>query len=243
MHQVQKKSNPDQMRSTTVKDARELGLLPSVTSIIKILDRPALSSWKQEQAVMAALTLHKKDDETLDDFAKRVVIDAESIAVNAATKGVKIHNAIERFLVTGEVCTDPEVALLIQPFYAWAKENILKVHKCEDVLISADGYAGRLDLKADFKDIGTAYADFKSRKPSNGKINTYPEDGYQLAAYRRADDDRAARCVSILINSEKPDTPFIHAWDETELNECEDVFLHCFHIWKIQKQYRPQVKR
>ena len=44
-------------RNTTVKDARELGLLPSVTTIIGCAAKPALDVWKQQQAILAALTL------------------------------------------------------------------------------------------------------------------------------------------------------------------------------------------
>ena len=70
MHQVEMKTKPGQMRPTTVRDAKQLGLFPSVTSIIKILSRPQLESWKQEQAVLAALTLPRKDGEPETEFAK-----------------------------------------------------------------------------------------------------------------------------------------------------------------------------
>ena len=39
-------------RNTTVKDAREQGLLPSVTTIIGCAAKPALDVWKQQQAIL-----------------------------------------------------------------------------------------------------------------------------------------------------------------------------------------------
>ena len=56
-------------RPTTLRDARKLGLLPSVTNILSILSKPELTSWLQEQAVMAALTLPRIAGETEDAFA------------------------------------------------------------------------------------------------------------------------------------------------------------------------------
>jgi len=51
-------------RNTTVKDAREHGLLPSVTTIIACHARPALEIWKQQNAILAALTLPRIDGES-----------------------------------------------------------------------------------------------------------------------------------------------------------------------------------
>jgi hypothetical protein len=40
----------DGERNTTLREARKLGLLPSVTSIIGILDKPQLTKWKMREA-------------------------------------------------------------------------------------------------------------------------------------------------------------------------------------------------
>ncbi|NDG03303.1 MAG: hypothetical protein EB119_08965, partial [Synechococcaceae bacterium WBB_34_004] len=63
-------------RNTTVADARKMGLLPSVTSVLGIMDKPQLTAWKIEQAIMSSLTLPKEDGETLEEYAKRVVKDS-----------------------------------------------------------------------------------------------------------------------------------------------------------------------
>ena len=65
-------------RPTSLRDARKLGLFPSVTNVLSILAKPGLEAWKQEQAILAALTLPRTENEPLDEFARRVVADVGS---------------------------------------------------------------------------------------------------------------------------------------------------------------------
>ena len=53
-----KAKNPT--RPTTIKDAIAMGLLPSVTTIISILDKPQLQDWKNEQVAKAGLAMARK---------------------------------------------------------------------------------------------------------------------------------------------------------------------------------------
>ena len=46
-------------RPTTLRDARKLNLVPSVTTILKIAAKPGLEAWKLNQMLLAALTLPK----------------------------------------------------------------------------------------------------------------------------------------------------------------------------------------
>ena len=51
-------------RNTTLRDAREHSLVPSVTTILKCASSPGLEAWKQTQVLLSALTLPKRDGET-----------------------------------------------------------------------------------------------------------------------------------------------------------------------------------
>ena len=84
-------------RNTTVKDAREHGLLPSVTTIIGCAARPALDVYKQQQAILAALTLPRLEGELEQDWLSRVVTDSKEHAKQAAERGTQIHGVIEAF--------------------------------------------------------------------------------------------------------------------------------------------------
>src|SRR4030067_773313 len=80
-------------RPTTLRDARRLGLFPSVTMIISLLSKPGLEKWKLRQAILAALTLPMNPDETLDDFAVRVTRDAKEQSRKRAEEGSAIHGS------------------------------------------------------------------------------------------------------------------------------------------------------
>ena len=83
------------MRATTVRDARKDDLVPSVTTVLRVLANPVLEAWKQEQCVLSALTLPREDDESEDDYAKRVVLDSKETSRKAMTLGTDVHAAIE----------------------------------------------------------------------------------------------------------------------------------------------------
>ena len=55
LHQVPRADGKGS-RPTSLRDARKLGLFPSVTNVLSILAKPGLEAWKQEQAILAART-------------------------------------------------------------------------------------------------------------------------------------------------------------------------------------------
>jgi len=53
-------------RPTTLRDARALDLVPSVTTVLNVAAKPGLEAWKQRQLLLAALTLPRSEDEAED---------------------------------------------------------------------------------------------------------------------------------------------------------------------------------
>lgn len=237
-HDQPMKTRPGEMRATTVGDARKLGLLPSVTNIINVIDRPELTAWKQSQAVLAALTLPRHPLEGDDDFAERVARDAKEQVTEAAIRGQKLHAATEEYLLFGRIAPCQTVAALFEPFPAWADKNILNVEWCERTLVGR-GYAGRVDLKAEFREVGWGIGDFKSRKPFKGKFSGYISDDLQLSAYQRADGDLSTARVSIFINSLEPAEPHLHVWPKEQDDDAFEAFQGAFRVWCYNKQYNP----
>src|SRR3989304_4675368 len=78
-------------RPTTKKDAKKLGLYPSVTTIIAEASSYALENYKINQAIEAALTLPRHEDENSADYIKRVRHDAKEHARIRAEEGTAIH--------------------------------------------------------------------------------------------------------------------------------------------------------
>ena len=67
-YEIENKSAPGTMRRVTLRDARKLNLVPSVTTITGVISKPQLEAWKIEQAILASLTLPRTPKES-DDSA------------------------------------------------------------------------------------------------------------------------------------------------------------------------------
>ena len=70
MYTVPKKKGGG-LRATTLRDARKLNLVPSVTTVMKELAAPQLEMWKIKQAVTFSKKMRKRSGETDDQFAMR----------------------------------------------------------------------------------------------------------------------------------------------------------------------------
>src|SRR5512142_949231 len=134
-------------RPTTVRDARKLGLLPSVTNVLGVINKPELVEWKMTQAVLAALTLPRMDDEDLGVFAKRVVEDAQSQVRNAADFGSAFHAGAEQVAKSLEVDPAGPYAAWLNLHRDWFQADCVRLAWAERVLEnSAPGYAAAADL-------------------------------------------------------------------------------------------------
>ena len=170
------------MRPTTLRDAKKLGLIPSVTTILKVLDKPALTAWKIEQAVLAVLTTPKLADEPLDAFIKRVLTtdkEQDAEAAKARELGTRIHDELESTL-NGNPLANPELDPFVMPAYK-ATVELGKVLATEKIMVG-EGYAGRLDAILDGNEI--TVVDFKTTKTLPKE--SWTEHRLQLAAYAKA---------------------------------------------------------
>lgn len=250
-HTVANKSKPGTERNTTLKDARKLRLLPSVTTLMKILDRPGLNNWRCEMAVLAALTLPMKEGETPDAFARRVATDADSIRDEAADFGKSIHYHTEIYAKwladpIGKFITEAMPAKA-KPFMEnvvnWFEENIDDTQpiSAERVVVNhALGYAGLRDLKATHRTHGLCVIDFKTQgvKPG-GKINFYPEWVKQLAAYDLADGGDA-KLLSVAINSKEPQPLEEKLWSDEEAARARKSMELTALLWMVERNYVPE---
>jgi len=191
-------------RSTTIADARKLGLLPSPTTILKQLAKPQLTGWLIEQGCLAVLTSPRKPDESLDQFVYRVLhIDKEHDAERdaAAEAGTAIHEALELAMCGIEY--DPAMAGYVVPVMAEINK-IGRVATTEKVIVG-DGYAGRTDCLLESDDAITVL-DFKGCKKLPDK-GPWDEHRMQLAAYAAPlgnTGNKRVECANIYINRNEP---------------------------------------
>jgi len=247
------RSDGNGMRSVTLRDARKVNALPSVTNILGVLAKPGLDSWKQEQAILAALTLPRLEDEMLDTFARRVVTDMSEQVRAAADLGSAVHAAIEVYLQTGELPDDPDILRLFEPIKLWIDEHIERIGLVETVAVHSQcGFAGRIDVVAKLKSTGTwAVIDFKTQKMKQDKKGVYQAAFYetwplQLMAYFKA-LNHAGDCThklediaSVVINSVEPTPVQMKVWPREDHESLWQAFNHARELWSFIKSYRPQ---
>jgi hypothetical protein len=183
------------MRKTHVGDCRKMGLLPSPTTILRVLNRPQLNDWVVEQAVLAAVTSPRREGEDADAFIHRILhVDQEHNQERdaAADQGTAIHNAIQLSLEGLEYdhTYEPHVKAVRAQI-----DQFGRAVKTETILIG-DAYAGRTDAILEDDETITV-VDFKG-------CNKVPEKAYdeakmQVASYAKALGNTGNKRVQTLI--------------------------------------------
>jgi hypothetical protein len=228
-------------RSTTIRDARKLDLVPSVTNILAMKSKPALETWKIDKAIIAAADNPQKDGEPREVWLSRIATMADEEARKAAEFGTMLHDALEDHL-TGKAEPTGEVETYLRPTFEWLRENVAQVIDTEQSFVAEEGYAGRRDLYCLLRHNGAerrALIDFKTQR-FKGKADAtfYKEWSMQLAAYARPlSEGGEPLLVSIAIPSDGPGRPCVKAWDNG--GQAWHAFLACFSLWKFEKEYYP----
>ncbi len=169
-----------------------LGKFWSVTTILGILEKPALIQWAANCAV-DHITDNIVDFLTSPEETKRILDEARRAHTQkkdaAADKGTMAHEWIEQWITTGEqppLPDDEDVCNALDALGDWAKEvNLVPLESEVRVFHPQYRYAGRFDLIATLKQ-------GKQRKPRTYLIDIKTSNGiydtmlYQLAAYEEA---------------------------------------------------------
>jgi hypothetical protein len=177
------------------------GMLPSVTTILSCLGKPALISWaakvEREMVIKAATDLYEDTAGTpkmtrpayLLTLQNRIGKEkaSQKELAKAGEIGTQVHALIEWSIkaeLMYEAGPSPRICDAAQwAFFAyedWRKSVNLKPILVEQVVYSkTHGYAGTLDLLAEVNGVLTVI-DFKTGK------SVYPESFLQNAAYRTA---------------------------------------------------------
>jgi hypothetical protein len=220
-------------RATTLRDARKLGLLPSVTTINGMLSKAGLDTWKQQQVLLAALTLPRQPDEPEADWLARVMQDSKATGREAAERGTAIHAVIEAYF--------DQVYMPEKPPYLDAIDSTLKSAFGEQLWLSERafghhlGYGGKCDLMA--KPVngegGGFIVDFKTKDTNLDKVDVYFEHEMQLAAYREGLGVPTARCAIVFVNGTTNQVKLIEI-EEQKLQNGWECFQHLLRVYQIK---------
>lgn len=260
VHYVKQKGDPSKTRKTSLWDALELNLLPSVTTVKSdILRAEGLERWIKSNRDRAHLELRFKD---IPDEAYLYEVDKEAdrISKDARDRGTFVHKIIETIIelktpeaVEKAVRADADVRfdnqffkLYYDLFSRFYVEHQFEAQHVERVIVSpADFVAGRCDW------IGTSprfpgpvlFADWKTQKFKDGRANFYPEWAVQLAAYAKGYGAIDATLLSVAIDTSElteaetssgilsPARIQYHFWPEGVLFWFS-VFSHLTALWR-----------
>lgn len=224
------------MRPTTLRDCKSMSLYPSTTTILKILASPELDRWKQQQVLLASLTLPRQNGEGDEDYCSRIMEDAFKQVTDAADLGTDIHKATE--LCFQGLPYDPSMEQYIQPIKAWVEKNNVKFLKHELRLVNTEvGYAGTTDALIE-KDGILHVLDLKSRKTKpDYEIKPWSKEPMQIASYAKIVG--APRGVNLYVSTTEPGRVGDAWYDEATLEKEFNTFTHVCAIWQAMNNYTP----
>jgi len=197
-------------KPTTLREARKLNLVPSVTTIISCASAPQLVNWKIDQAILSSLTLSRNDDETEQEYLARIKADAQEQAKKAAERGTYIHALVQSGFEGMVFTNDDEYE-----FYRSAKDTLIIATDNEQWVceksFATERYGGKADLHTSKFLIDIKTTD----KPIDG-LKLWDNHYLQLAAYRKGLKLDEAKCGILYINSVTAESKLIWA-EEKEL--------------------------
>jgi hypothetical protein len=191
----------------------------SVTSALKIIDKPQLVGWAERMGVEGALRLERGDSLRYPDGSHVPIPDAirmvrqtgegaDAKKEAGGDRGNALHEALRSYCEVGDVPRikdfDPEVRGYVQGLCGWLLRDKPEPVLVERVVGSPEqGFAGRFDLLAKI-DGEYVLADLKT------SARPYPEQHLQIAAYLYAleecyaphDDIYADRGMIVLLGAD-----------------------------------------
>lgn len=222
-------------RATTLRDARKLNLVPSVTTILNVAAKPALTNWLQQQVLLAALTLPRRPDEPEKEYIDRIISDSKEQGRSAADAGTDIHASIQGHYegqTTGkhQKSVDACVTAIREHFgeAIWISERSF-AHEA--------GFGGKCDLFC----AGTlnAVVDIKTKEFSDpDKVDAYDEHLMQLAAYRVGLGIPTARCANVFVSRNVEGLVVVKEWTAEDLDRGWKMFMNLLSFWQLKNQHQ-----
>jgi hypothetical protein len=223
-------------RPTTLRDARKMNLVPSVTTIIKSAASPGLEAWKLNQMMLAALTLPRVADESEEEFISRIQRDSKEHAKMAAERGTNIHTAIENMYsgVMHAEYAEHQAGV----YREIEKEFGITEFQPEKAFSHEIGFGGKVDLFTPAYQNRGLVIDIKTKEFSEPtKVAGYDEHMMQLAAYRVGLGIPDADCANVFVSVTVPGLVVINKWSQEDLARGWVMFESLLKFWQAKNQH------
>jgi len=216
-----------------IRHARKLGLLPGVTSVIKVQSAPGLVNWMVDQALMAALTLPRVEGETLDAFKERARRDSQQQAEKARDKGSECHTALEMAVQRRPVAVEwlPHVDAVDKALRAVGVDFL--AGDAERSFAHPLGFGGKNDWHSVKQGV---LLDYKSKPKIDGRKMAYDEHVQQLSACAEGLLIPGCRLLSVFVGIEDVQA-HVHEWQADEASRGWQMFWHCMYLWQLKNRY------
>jgi hypothetical protein len=235
-------------RDTTLRDARKLNLVPSVTTILGLINQDGLNRWKLNEVLEATMVLPWDIQKTYPGITSKNKLYIELVKLwkykivelskkkgkEAANIGDQIHNALEQYYLGGGLHPDfeeycrPVIDLIHSKFgnLEWVPEASFS-HPL--------GFGGKCDLH--MQPCGEfphgVIIDFKTKSAEDfSKVKAYDEQCQQLVAYREGFNIPKAECYNLFISNKQPGALLLHKWTEEQCQKAWKCFSYLVEYWK-----------
>ena len=218
-----------------IRHARKLGLLPGVTSVLKVQSAPALVNWMVDQALMSALTLPRVEGESLDDFKKRAQRDSQEQGNKARDKGSELHTALE-LAVQGKRFDQQWLR------HVEAVDTSLRLTSVDFLKGDAEhsfahplGFGGKNDWHSAKQGV---LLDYKSKPRIDGRKLAYDEHIQQLTACAQGlMPGTTPRLLSVFVGVEDAKV-IVHEWDDPlDCSRGWAMFQAALTLWQLRNRY------
>ena len=223
-----------------------------VTSIVGVIDKPALKIWSANRAAEEFQALVKPgmvlDEMQIMQYADQIKNAWRKTTKDAADVGTLIHAWVEEFLKAGisrqplpAMPINKEMRNSIDSLMSWAKKHKVKFVGSEVKVFSLEhGYAGTTDAEA-LVDGKLSIIDFKTGNA------LYPEFFLQTSAYLKAREEETGKKypggVWAIRLSKKDEVKGIEPFEAIKDEKTEEhftAFLAALEIYRWQQKLRSE---
>lgn len=235
-YQVPAKSGA--MRPATLRDARKMGLYFGVSTVIKCASAPALEVWKQNQVLLAALTLPRLPGESDESFCKRIVTDSQEQSRKARDRGSEIHAAIQGHYEGAPPSEE------LWPFVKGAVDVIAANCQsggwvAEKSFAHTLGFGGKCDVHNPYWVLDFKTKEFTAEVAPT--LKTWDDHAMQLTSYREGLRVPGARCGIVYVSTTTPGLARLIEIDEADLDRGWTMFRGLLQFCKAKTGYYPEL--
>lgn len=225
---------------------------PSVTTVSKIIEKPALNAYHERNVFEATMVWCAGNDKPIsevdfDAVFKIVKEKSREHGRKRAAGGTELHGAVEHYLLGGYAAVDRKWRDHIEAILGALEQYGLDIHdgRPEHSFFHPLGYGGKVDFHqtgisdTDIEHDGLVL-DFKSKERIEDKKQlAYDEHAMQIAAYREGLRIPNARGINIFVGEEDREVR-IHEWKQSDLQRGWKMFQLLFRFWQVKNNYYPK---